>query len=276
MDKLLLQQVLGKKKFSDVLKKCKSSEQFDRFCTKQQKTIFGTLLETHFSSDPKILYGGLSTLINKNINIEKLITEDSDVYLALLFSNYISPDSYNSTLIYCISNNFDDTVKQLIRETNIDLNYQNKTGESALMVACKLGHLDTIKLLLENKAKTNLQNDKEETAFSYALEGKSEDTILKIITILFKYNGNLKLTDNHETSNLLKASAFGFTRIVKYILQNTDETMLNYANKYKDTPLSVAKSNGNSDIVDLLIEYGATNLISSKSKMSLSNLLKKK
>jgi ankyrin repeat protein len=196
--------------------------------------------------------------------LEKLIKDDSDVYLALLFYNHINPKTFDNMLIYCLKNDFFDTATQLIELKDINLDYQNSDGNTALMIACEKEQVEIVKLLLKKKVKINTQNDKQETALFFALDGYNERKILDIIKILFYNKINLGLTDVNETSALLKASAYGFDEIVKFLIFNGNSNMINYTNKFKESPLSVAKSNGNLTSTDILVESGAVEKLKKK------------
>ena len=48
----------------------------------------------------------------------------------------------------------------LLSHTNFDLDFKDKNGCAALHLACLSGHLDTVKILVENKAKLDFPDDR--------------------------------------------------------------------------------------------------------------------
>ena len=57
-------------------------------------------------------------------------------------------------IIACLKNQF-EVVKILIETKRCKLEFIDSIGRSALYCACQVGNLDILKLLIENKAKTN-------------------------------------------------------------------------------------------------------------------------
>lgn len=50
-------------------------------------------------------------------------------------------------------------VRELLTDMNFDVNKQNQKGETALLCACRSGHPDIVKLLLDNGARASIQSE---------------------------------------------------------------------------------------------------------------------
>jgi hypothetical protein len=75
-----------------------------------------------------------------------------------------------------------DFVKQFLAG-EMDVNVRLKdSGDTALMRAAKEGHLDTVKVLIEYGADTNIRNKDGETALSLAEKNKFEDMAQALIS----------------------------------------------------------------------------------------------
>lgn len=60
-------------------------------------------------------------------------------------------------------------VNALLTNTKVDVNQQNAKGETALLCACRSGHANIVKLLLDSGAKASIQSDSGETPLHWLL-----------------------------------------------------------------------------------------------------------
>lgn len=107
---------------------------------------------------------------------------------------------------------------QMVIDSGVDMNVQDKKGKTVLMVASDTGLTGVVAYLLEKGAIPDLQSDTGHTALHYA-------------------------------------SMFGFPDIVAMLLKAGANP--NIKNQFGGSPLQVAAQNGYAEIVDLLLEYGA-------------------
>lgn len=70
---------------------------------------------------------------------------------------------------------YTEIVSLILNKANIDLNIQNKYGETALMLAAEHDHIDAVKKLLEHGANRFLKNNRKQTAIDIALETKNPE-----------------------------------------------------------------------------------------------------
>lgn len=68
-----------------------------------------------------------------------------------------------------------EVVKYLLEKVNIDINYLDRTGSTALMYAAWRGHVSIVKYMLDSGADIGIRNNKGGTAYQYAMHaGHSE------------------------------------------------------------------------------------------------------
>jgi len=115
-------------------------------------------------------------------------------------------------------------------------------NDFSLQLACRQGHLHTVKYLVENGADINVENT---TSLQYA----SEQGHLDIVKYLIE-----KEADIHAAGNLslLLAADQGHLDIMKYLIENGAD--INANNGY---PLRWAAANGHMEMVKFLVEKGA-------------------
>lgn len=73
------------------------------------------------------------------------------------------------TLINAASKNRTHLVKNILANIDVDLDYQNIDGMTALMLAARNGNTDSVEILLNNNANTLIKNYKNETAYDVAM-----------------------------------------------------------------------------------------------------------
>ena len=105
--------------------------------------------------------------------------------------NYIDADGATA-LKHAAGNGHYETVKILL-EAGADINAQNNSGYTALMSAVLWGHLKTVELLVEKGANLNLTNSRGLTALQIAEHVVSSSYSFKlkqIIELLRLYSSN--------------------------------------------------------------------------------------
>ena len=173
--------------------------------------------------------------------------------------------SSNDRLIEISEDGDLDEIKSLIESTSpraINIDFQNKDGWTALMNACKEGHLDIVKYLIANGAvDTNFHTEYLNTSLMVASEYGHVDVVNYLVENL-RVDVNIK--DNNGWTALSVAcvisgnetdSSNRYLSIVICLLKNGAD--VNTRNKNGFTPLMYASENGNVNVVKLLIDYGA-------------------
>ena len=145
-------------------------------------------------------------------------------------------------------------IVKLLIENNADLNIQDNYGETALMRAAWWGYTEIVKLLLiENKADLNITDNYGKTALmKAAYKGQTE-----IIKLLVANNADLNIKASYGETALIYNVMRGQTEIVKLLIENKAD--LNITDKDSKTALMRAAENGHKykEIFRLLIKHGA-------------------
>ena len=161
------------------------------------------------------------------------------------------------------------SVEDFLSNHEVDLNQIHKNsspfggglGVSPLMVACKNGHLEIVKLLLKKGANVNFENDWHQSALMAAAEGGN----VEVVNLLLEHGANTAAT-GHETA-LTLACKQGSIEVVE-ALQKTEfkETkgILNgiyglgswWKFSYTLSPLFIAVQNGNTQLVEWFLRSG--------------------
>ncbi|MCY3974102.1 MAG: ankyrin repeat domain-containing protein [Simkaniaceae bacterium] len=137
-----------------------------------------------------------------------------------------SPVEEGSPLLAAVGAGQEDVVKALLENEEIDLTESDDQGRTALHIACQKGHGNIVRLLLQ------------------AMDGV----------------GVCRCDVDHHTA-LMCAILNNHTDCVRHIL-NEKHAHVNYVTTQGgDTPLIMASRTGNREIVELLLQKGATSIL---------------
>lgn len=146
---------------------------------------------------------------------------------------------------------------QHLLATGVDINSQNSSGETALILSAKRGLKDTVEMLLNAGADADLQGSYGDTALkSVAFSGEAE-----IVKMLLDTDADVNLqginefTSAKDDTALMDASMKGHKDIVKMLLDAGAD--INLQGNKDDTALIRAVEHGDKEIVKLLLDAGA-------------------
>jgi ankyrin repeat protein len=134
---------------------------------------------------------------------------------------------------------------QLFLEAGIDVNSQDATGSTALMVAAREGRIDVVNKLLEQKLNLNTQDKQGETALMLAAANDHAD----IVKLLLKKNADPNIQDLSGWSALMKAVYQGDTASVEALVAQSHQEV--------NRALLVAALTGHKEVVKVLLDNGA-------------------
>ena len=146
-------------------------------------------------------------------------------------------------------------VVKILLDNNADINKSNFKGWTALMAASKNGHLDIVNLLLEYNADINSKNITSETALFLAAANGHENIVVRLV----EADAQIIQPNHNNYSPLHIAVATNRKEVVKYLLtKSITKTILNEeSHDNHHTPLTLAIKGKDQEMVQWLVSEGA-------------------
>ena len=143
-----------------------------------------------------------------------------------------------------------------------EVDHTLEDGKTALILACKIGHPRTVKVLLEAKADPLLKDHRNRGAdgFTPIMHAALFGNVECVATVLRNARQDLRLdlikahNDTADTA-LHLAALHGHRRVVALLLRERAEVGL--ANQRGETPLHMSSKNGHAQVVCALLASGA-------------------
>lgn len=156
-------------------------------------------------------------------------------------------------------------ILKLLIEAEADISLQQEeTKETALFLASRYNHLDSVKLLVEYGGSIDVVNFHLETPLTRAIKFEYYDIAL----FLLQCEANINIPRIHGDTVLHTACFEGRLFTVNFILDNGGN--IDVINNNDETPLMIACRHNHCDIVELLLNRGA--LANKKDKLGKSAL----
>lgn len=157
-------------------------------------------------------------------------------------------DERTPLLMACEGNHL-ESVKFLLKEDGVEVNCQDKFGNTPLNVAIKSGYDDIANYLRDNGALDSDDHMVGEELCRFSSNGEL-DSIIKY----HRTGVNLNTSDYDQRSPLHIAAAFGHKEIVEYLINNGAN--INSEDRFHSTPLNEAFKHDDQEIIDLIKENG--------------------
>jgi ankyrin repeat protein len=203
------------------------------------KIIINTTLDNYYNDPIKI------KIINNNF-----INNDIYIKNSVNLDNYkFNKKNFNPLLFKLIANNQKDKLNLILKnnQNNLDINIQDKDGDTPLHIAIFLCNLDIIKILIKYGADTKIKDKWGQTPVHRLYFCINDNQILKIIDLLYKNNVNFNEIDNFGNTVLHLA----LKQIIKLEIKLT-ENHYKFINKLKSLISNEIKNNEKISIEDLL------------------------
>jgi len=155
-------------------------------------------------------------------------------------------------LYYAALLGFVDTAEFLITRHKSQINEKGILGRTALLAACKNGHLQVAELLLASGAKFELADD-----FGWTpLYAASTNGHVGVVKLLVEKGANLEAENNHGWTAINGASTKGHAQVVELLIKKG----ANFEAKSRDgwSPIYSASTHGHHDVVQLLLKFRAS------------------
>ena len=129
---------------------------------------------------------------------------------------------------------------------------QNSDGDTAIHIACRLAHLDTVFALIQKNSKVDIQNNRGETSLHVAAKFGAKEMVKGLVDYAIKtHNWSiLDLMDRKGNTSLHAVAETGNLDVVQFFSDSNISTR----NSDGDTALHLAAKSGNSTMVQMLLD----------------------
>lgn len=128
--------------------------------------------------------------------------------------------SGDTALIKASTSGYKNIAEALIKSKKADVNIKNKTGKTALTVAVMNDHKDIVKLLLKNKADANIKDDRGWTPLMYAANS-TKSNHKEIVKLLLDNKADPNVQNENKKTALVIAVERGDIEVVKKLLNSS-------------------------------------------------------
>ena len=128
------------------------------------------------------------------------------------------------------------TIIRLLKQKEIDINFGDKDGETALMIASKNGHTEGVKELLNAGAEVDKTNSCRETALFRACASGN----IEIVKDLINYGANVNHIDINGETALFHACIYGKPQTVQILIAHNADLNVKSKNNGEATPIVTA------------------------------------
>ena len=143
-------------------------------------------------------------------------------------------------------------IRTILQTNPLMINLRDKKSMTAIGYACKKGHLEAVKVLLEFKAKINVGcGPLRLTPLGFAATYGDD----RLVTYLLDNKARVLGKDKYKRTPLMMAVRNGHTKITSILLQRGSEW--DHTDSSMNTALHYAAAYGWMDIIDLLLKTGA-------------------
>lgn len=119
-------------------------------------------------------------------------------------------------LLHIAIENENMEIIKLLVEKGVDINFQDRKGNTALHELCKLGNLEIIKFLLDNGAYVNVQNSVGMTPLHLSIMSEN----IEMVELLIRKGADINITDKRAQTPIELAVSLSNLDIVKLLLKN--------------------------------------------------------
>ena len=142
----------------------------------------------------------------------------------------------------------DDEAVKFLLGLEVNVNYTNSEGQTALILASEAGQEEVVEILLLAHANIHHQNKYGQTALMVSKTNK-------IFLLLLQPNADINITKHEESTHLMIASDVGHLAALYTLLRLNNDP--NVQNKSGWSAIMFASSNGHLQVVELLLENNA-------------------
>lgn len=139
---------------------------------------------------------------------------------------------------------YESKVSSIFENNEIDINWQNETGEGYLHLCAQNNLTESIAWLIKNGADIELENKEEETALFYAAKHNHYDAVEELI----KYKANVNHQNIHLRTPLQEAVIENQEKVIDILIKHTKN--INNTDSHGHNVIFDAVSNGDMHLIE--------------------------
>ena len=129
-----------------------------------------------------------------------------------------------------------EKILEIIAQKNVNINYQNENGWTALHNACDEGYLKIAEILIKAHCDVNIKNNDKKTPLYYSVSGGYFD----ITKLLVENGGDLNCLDNENNNLVHLCSIHGYDELLTFLL-NKNPNLVYGKDIFGSMPIQLAK-----------------------------------
>ena len=188
---------------------------------------------------------------------KRQITNNNNDYIYLYFNN-TNPrtiqelqEKKNKLLLWASENGHVEVIKVLL-ENNANIEATDNSERTSLILATLYGHIKTVKLLLDAGANIEAAGRNRQTSL---ITAASNNGRIRILKILLAAGADTEAEDYQENTSLLVASGFGRVQIVKILLAAGADVEAADINGEKSLSSALRYISGRRNVIKVLEDY---------------------
>ena len=151
-------------------------------------------------------------------------------------------------LVWCIDNNQPQFLQRLFDNEEIDVD--SDYVQSEFFYVIRNDKLDIVKVFIENGMNIEVEYNTHDTPLLYAVSYGKEN----IVKYLVEQGANLEAKDECGRTSLFYCMVHNKTNLAKYLIEKGANVN---TKKGRVTPLKIAITNQNEELIDILKKHGA-------------------
>ena len=181
-------------------------------------------------------------------------------------NNSNNNSNLNIELLIYSKKGYKEKILEIISHKNVDINYQNENGWTALHYACDEGNLKIAEILIKDHCNVNIKNNDKKTPLHYSVTRGYFD----ITKLLIENGGDINCVDNENNNLIHICSMYGYDELLSYLLNKNSELIHN-KNIFGNTPIQLAKKKETKIIIEKFMKNNLRLSQRNKSKNEKNN-----
>ena len=201
----------------------------------------------------------------KKINFDELHNSSNSIAL----NNIVNKNDEKNRELLLISKKGDkEKLLELLCSNQVNINFQDDNGWSAMHFACDEGNLKIVEILIKSKIDLNLRTSDKKTALHFSVLRGYFD----ISKLLIENGASINIRDNEKNLPIHLCANKGHDELLTFILEK-NSIGIKAKNLYGKTPLDMAEKDSTKEIINKFLNLKKKKnkcLASDKDKNSIS------